>query len=160
MADTPEEAAFRTEARAWLKTHGAEYAEPPAEPWPEQELVDHGSAGSSAYSAALTFSQARASARNSASAALSAVSISGVPSMTNTFPWSASAALNWYREPRPRAGREARLIKDHCNLACPSGNQMANRGAGHARPHPGRRGAPMGSSGPERPSWRISSDRS
>ena len=37
--DTPEEAAFRTEARAWLATTAAEYRTPPAEPYGEEEYV-------------------------------------------------------------------------------------------------------------------------
>jgi acyl-CoA dehydrogenase len=39
IADTPEEAAFRAEVRAWLAEHAAEYAEPPPTAWGEAELV-------------------------------------------------------------------------------------------------------------------------
>ena len=38
-ADTPEEAAFRAEVRAWLAQNAAEYREPPPEAWSEDELV-------------------------------------------------------------------------------------------------------------------------
>src|SRR5690606_26076695 len=37
--DTPEEATFRAEVRAWLKVNASEYAEPPAVAWEEDELV-------------------------------------------------------------------------------------------------------------------------
>jgi acyl-CoA dehydrogenase len=38
--DTPAEAAFRTEARAWLAANGGEYAQPPPEPWPDREAAE------------------------------------------------------------------------------------------------------------------------
>ena len=38
-ADSPEEAAFRAEVRAWLAQNAAEYAAPPAVAWDEDELV-------------------------------------------------------------------------------------------------------------------------
>jgi alkylation response protein AidB-like acyl-CoA dehydrogenase len=37
--DTPDEAAFRAEVRAWLAENAKEYREPPPHPWPEVELV-------------------------------------------------------------------------------------------------------------------------
>ena len=37
--DTPQEAAFRAEVKAWLAEHAAEYAHKPATPWSEQEFV-------------------------------------------------------------------------------------------------------------------------
>jgi acyl-CoA dehydrogenase len=39
VADTPEEAAFRAEAKAWLAKNAAEYRERPPAPWSEDELV-------------------------------------------------------------------------------------------------------------------------
>jgi acyl-CoA dehydrogenase len=39
VADTEEEAAFRATARDWLAENAAEYREPPAEVWSEDELV-------------------------------------------------------------------------------------------------------------------------
>jgi len=36
--DTPEEAAFRAEAKAWLAEHAAEYAKPPETTWDDEEL--------------------------------------------------------------------------------------------------------------------------
>lgn len=39
VADTEEEAAFRAKAQAWLAENAAEYREPPAEAWSEDELV-------------------------------------------------------------------------------------------------------------------------
>jgi len=38
--DTPEEAAFRAEVRAWLADNAAEYVSPPPEAWSEDELVE------------------------------------------------------------------------------------------------------------------------
>ncbi|MDB5445067.1 MAG: hypothetical protein JWQ97_384, partial [Phenylobacterium sp.] len=38
--DTPEEAAFRAEVRAWLTENAAEYREPPPVAWDEDELVE------------------------------------------------------------------------------------------------------------------------
>ena len=37
--DTPEEAAFRAEARAWLAANAQEYVEPPPQAWTEPQLV-------------------------------------------------------------------------------------------------------------------------
>jgi hypothetical protein len=39
VVDTPEEAAFRAQARAWLQENAAQYVEPPAIAWEEDELV-------------------------------------------------------------------------------------------------------------------------
>jgi len=40
FSDTPSEAAFRAEARAWLAENAAQYAAPPPQPWSEAELVE------------------------------------------------------------------------------------------------------------------------
>ena len=42
--DTPQEAAFRAEVRAWLAGNAAEYARPPRAPWSEAEIVARGRA--------------------------------------------------------------------------------------------------------------------
>ncbi|MDB5420849.1 MAG: hypothetical protein JWR59_796, partial [Brevundimonas sp.] len=39
--DTPAEAAFRAEVRAWLKVAAADYARPPAKPWTDDDYVQH-----------------------------------------------------------------------------------------------------------------------
>ncbi|MDB5445042.1 MAG: hypothetical protein JWQ97_359, partial [Phenylobacterium sp.] len=37
--DSLEEAAFRAEVRAWIAANAAEYGQPPAQPWSEEEIV-------------------------------------------------------------------------------------------------------------------------
>src|SRR5690554_5063380 len=39
FSDTPEEEAFRAKAKIWLATNAQEYTIPPAQPWPQDELV-------------------------------------------------------------------------------------------------------------------------
>jgi Acyl-CoA dehydrogenases len=42
FSDTPEEAAFRAEAREWLAKNAAEYVTPPATPWDDAERIARG----------------------------------------------------------------------------------------------------------------------
>jgi acyl-CoA dehydrogenase len=44
VTEPEDEAAFRAKARAWLAENAAEYAEPPAEAWSEDELVERAQA--------------------------------------------------------------------------------------------------------------------
>ena len=40
LRDSPEEAAYRSKVRNWLSENAAEYSEPPAVPWSEEELLN------------------------------------------------------------------------------------------------------------------------